>query len=130
MSRQDFVPESMQVIEDRFRYSPAVRAGDTLFIAGQVGRDADLNVVFGKEAQLVQAFENVKTALESGGADFDDVIEMVTYHTDTRDLELVIEVKDRYLKNRFPAWTAVGVTVLGTPGIEFEITCRAYLGDK
>jgi len=120
----------MQIIKDRFHYNPAVRTGDMLFIAGQVGRDADLNVVLGKEAQLVQAFENVKTALKEAGADFDDVIEMHTYHTDMRDLELIIEVKDRYFKGPVPTWTGFGVTALGTPGIEFEITCRAYVGDK
>jgi enamine deaminase RidA (YjgF/YER057c/UK114 family) len=130
VSRQDIVPPSMKVINERYRYSPAVRAGDMLFIAGQVGRDADMNVVLGKEAQMVQAFENVRTVLNEAGAGFDDVVEMVTYHTDMRDLALVIEIKDRYFTNRYPTWTGVGVTALSTPGLEFEIKCTAYLGDK
>ena len=130
MSRIDIVPNSMKVINERFHYSPAVRAGDMLFIAGQVGRDADMNVVLGKEAQITQAFENVKTVLEEASATFDDIVEMVTYQTDMRDLQLVIDVKERYFKNRYPTWTGVGVTALSTPGLEFEIKCTAYLGPK
>tara|TARA_Y100000590_G_scaffold56606_1_gene59398 strand:- start:6632 stop:7024 length:393 start_codon:yes stop_codon:yes gene_type:complete len=130
MSRIDIVPNSMKVINERFHYSPAVRAGDMLFIAGQVGRDADMNVVLGKEAQITQAFENVKTVLEEASATFDDIVEMVTYQTDMRDLQLVIDIKERYFKNRYPTWTGVGVTALSTPGLEFEIKCTAYLGPK
>ena len=130
MSRIDIVPNSMKVINERFHYSPAVRGGDMLFIAGQVGRDADMNVVLGKEAQITQAFENVKTVLEEASATFDDIVEMVTYQTDMRDLQLVIDIKERYFKNRYPTWTGVGVTALSTPGLEFEIKCTAYLGPK
>ena len=130
MSRIDIVPNSMKVINERFHYSPAVRAGDMLFIAGQVGRAADMNVVLGKEAQITQAFENVKTVLEEASATFDDIVEMVTYQTDMRDLQLVIDIKERYFKNRYPTWTGVGVTALSTPGLEFEIKCTAYLGPK
>ena len=126
-SRIDIVPESMRIINERYHYSPAVRAGNMLFIAGQVGRDADMNVVEGKEAQIVQAFENLKLVLNEASADFDDVVEIVTYHTDMRDLALVVEVKDRYFKNRYPTWTGVGVSALSTPGLEFEIKATAYL---
>ncbi len=129
-TRQDIVPKSMREINQRFHYSPGVRVGDFLFIAGQVGRTEDLQPVLGKEAQFTQAFENVKTVLEEAGASFDDVVEMVTYHTDMRDLQLFIEVKDRYFVNRFPAWTGVGVTSLAMPGLEVEIKCTAWLGDR
>jgi enamine deaminase RidA (YjgF/YER057c/UK114 family) len=128
--RKDIVPKSMQAINERFHYSPGVRAGDFLFIAGQVGRSEDLTAVLGKEAQFTQAFENVKTVLEEAGAGFDDVVEMVTYHTDMRDLALFIEVKDRYFIDRFPTWTGVGVTSLAMPGLEVEIKCTAWLGAR
>ena len=93
--RESVVPTDMQNIHERFHYSPGVRAGNLLFIAGQVGRDDNLNVVEEKEAQFVQAFENVKKVLTAAGATFDDVVEMVTYHTDMRDLQMFIQVKDQ-----------------------------------
>lgn len=58
--RESIIPSDMQNIHERFHYSPGVKAGNLLFIAGQVGRDEHLQVVEGKEAQFVQAFENVK----------------------------------------------------------------------
>src|SRR5882672_4985156 len=110
IKRTNVVPKEMEAIKNRFHYSPGVRAGNFLFIAGQVGRDENLQVVEGKEAQFVQAFENVKKVLTAAGATFDDVVEMVTYHTDMRDLQLFIQVKERYITNpeRFPTWTGIG----------------------
>ena len=127
--RMNVVPVGMEGIKQRFHYNPGVKAGNLLFIAGQVGRDANLNVVEGKEAQFVQAFENVKRVLTAAGATFDDVVEMVTYHTDMRDIQLFIAVKDRYYAGEYPAWTAVGVTALAMPGLMVEIKCVAILKD-
>lgn len=128
-TRADITPQAMRTIRERFRYSPGVRAGNLLYIAGQVGRDENLQVVVDKEAQFAQAFENVKRVLTEAGATFDDVVEMVTYHTDMRDLELFISVKDRYITNldRLPTWTGIGTTALAMPGLFVEIKCMAYL---
>lgn len=127
--RKNIVPKEMELIKQRFHYNPGVRAGNLLFIAGQVGRDENLNVIEGKEAQFVQAFENVKKVLSAAGATFDDVVDMVTYHTDMRDLQLFITVKDRYYTGEYPAWTGIGVTSLAMPGLMVEIKCVALLKD-
>src|SRR5882672_5806470 len=110
IKRTNVVPKEMEAIKNRFHYSPGVKAGPLLYIAGQVGRDENLNVVEGKEAQFVQAFENVKKVLTAAGVTFDDVVEMVAYYTDMRDLQLFMKVKDQYLTNldRLPTWTAIG----------------------
>jgi enamine deaminase RidA (YjgF/YER057c/UK114 family) len=86
-----------------------------------------LRVVEGKEAQIAQAFENVKKILIAAGATFDDVVEMVTYHIDMSDLQLVMKVKDRYFTNRYPTWTALGAPALAMPGLLVEIKCIAIL---
>jgi enamine deaminase RidA (YjgF/YER057c/UK114 family) len=121
----------MQNIHEQFHYAPGVTAGKLLFVAGQVGRDRALRVVEGKEAQFVQAFENVKQVLAAAGATFDDIVEMVTYHTDMQDLPLFIQVRDRYITNqdRYPAWTAIGASALAMPGLLAEIRCTALLPD-
>jgi enamine deaminase RidA (YjgF/YER057c/UK114 family) len=128
-NRTSIVPHEMQNLAERFHYSPGVKAGNLLFIAGQVGRDENLRVIEGQEAQFVQAFENVKKVLTAAGATFDDVVEMVSYHVDMRDLQLFIQVRDRYVTNkeRYPAWTAIGVTALAMPGLLAEIKCTALL---
>lgn len=125
--RKDIIPPGMENIHERFRYSPGVLIDDTLYIAGQVGRDGNLEVVEGTEAQFAQAFENVAKVLRAAGAGFDDVVEMVTYHTDMRDLALFMQVKNRYFTGRVPAWTGIGVTSLAMPGLVVEIKCTARL---
>jgi len=127
--REAVVPKDMKDIPEKFRYSPGVKAGPFLFIAGQVGRDAGMKVIEGKEAQIIQAFENVKKVLTEAGVSFDDVVDMVTYVTDMRDLQLLMKVKDLYFTNpeRLPAWTAIGTTVLANPGLFVEVKCTALL---
>src|SRR5581483_2834660 len=127
--RASVVPKEMEHLHTRFRYSPGVKAGPFLFMAGQVGRDAGLNVVEGKEGQFIRAFENVKAVLTEAGLTFSDVVEMVTYYTDLRDLPLFMTVKDRYFTDldRLPTWTAIGTTALAMPGLFVEIKCTALL---
>ena len=127
--RRDIIPTGMENIFERFHYAPGVLVDDTLYIAGQVGRDENLNVIEGTEAQFTQAFENVKKVLTAAGAGFDNVVEMITYHVDMRDLLLFMEVKDRYFTGRVPAWTGIGVTALAMPGLLVEIKCTAKLAD-
>ena len=127
--REAIVPKDMKDIPEKFHYSPGVKAGPFLFIAGQVGRDENMKVIEGKEEQMAQAFENVKKVLSEAGVSFDDVVEMVTYLTDMRDLQLLMKVKDRYFTNleSLPTWTAIGTTVLANPGLFVEVKCTALL---
>ena len=124
------VPTSMQNIYERFHYAPAVRIGPWITCAGQVGRDADLRVVEGLKAQIVQAWENVRMVLASAGAGFEHVYAMTTYHVDIQaQLALFCEIKDRFIlrSNPPPAWTGVGVTALTFPGQVVEIQVNAYV---
>jgi enamine deaminase RidA (YjgF/YER057c/UK114 family) len=127
-TRKDIIPRGMEIIFERFHYAPGVLVDDTLYIAGQVGRNEALEVVNGTEAQFVQAFENVKKVLDAAGSSFDDIVEMVTYHVDMGDLQLFMQVKDRYFSGRLPAWTGIGVTALAMPGLVVEIKCQARIG--
>lgn len=127
--RRDIIPPGMENIFECFHYAPGVLVDDTLYIAGQLGRDADLNVIEGAEAQFTQAFENVSKVLQAAGAGFDDVVDMLTFHMDMRDLPLFMNVKDRYFSGRVPAWTGIGVAALAMPGLLVEIKCTARLAD-
>ncbi|MCG8365350.1 MAG: RidA family protein [Pseudanabaenales cyanobacterium] len=148
-TREVIIPKGMEILYEKYHYCPGVKVGNTLYISGQVGRDANLQVVEETEAQFVQAFKNVKKVLSAAGATFDDVVEMITYHvtgvsagqsqaqlSPTSEqqlltiphLPLFIKVKDRYFTHRFPTWTGVGITGLSTPGLIVEIKCTAVLG--
>lgn len=137
-TREVIIPAGMEVLYEKYHYCPGVKVGHTLYISGQVGRDENMQVVEGTEAQFVQAFENVKKVLTAAGASFNDVVEMITYHvTEPADassqpvtiphLPLFINVKDQYFTEQYPTWTGVGVTGLSTAGLIVEIKCTAVL---
>ena len=113
-----------------FQYSQAVRAGGLLHLAGQCPVDAQGNTVAAGDVrgQTRQVFENLKAVLAAAGLTLDDVVEIVSYHTDMADLPAVAEVKAEYLTHDFPAWTAVGVTALAFPGQLLEIKATALAG--
>ncbi|MBR8071749.1 RidA family protein [Burkholderia cenocepacia] len=123
------VPSGMEAVYEKIGYAPGLRAGDTLYVSGQIGRDAAMQLVEDREAQIVQAFENLKHVLEAAGASFDDVVDLTTFHTDMRDLPLFMQVRDRYFHaHPRPAWTAVGAHMLGgAPGYIVEIKAVAVL---
>ncbi|MEM9754678.1 MAG: RidA family protein [Pseudomonadota bacterium] len=128
-SRKVIVPPGMENIYDTYHYAPGILVGDTLYISGQVGRDADLKVVDGVEAQFTQAFENVGKVLTAAGASFDDVIEMETWFAESMaDLATFLTVKDRFFTTRYPTWTGFAVNGFSMPGILVEIKCKAILG--
>ena len=142
-TREVIVPEGMEMLYEKYHYCPGIKVGNMLYISGQVGRDENMQVVEGTEAQFVQAFENVKKVLLAAGATFNEVVEMITYHvTETSSasgdsqssltipyLPLFIEVKDRYFTRQYPTWTGVGVTGLSTARLIVEIKCTAVLED-
>jgi enamine deaminase RidA (YjgF/YER057c/UK114 family) len=71
--------------------------GDVLYVSGQIGRGPDMQLVEPREAQIVQAFENLKRVLETAGGTLEDIVDLTTFHTDMRDLPLFIKVRNRYL---------------------------------
>ncbi|MBI2798738.1 MAG: RidA family protein [Gammaproteobacteria bacterium] len=127
-TRHEIIPRGMENLRERFHYAPGVLVDGTLYIAGQLGRDEELRAIQGAEAQMIQAFDNVAKILDAAGASFDDVVEMTTFHTDMRDLALFMQVKDRYFRNRVPAWTGIGISALAMPGLIVEIKCIAVIG--
>ena len=129
MKREVIRPPGLEAVYETFHYAPGIRVGDTLYISGQVGRDADLKVVEGTEAQYVQAFENVAAVLAAAGSSFDDVVEMETWFLeDMADLDLFMAVKDRYFVDTYPTWTGFAVRGFSMPGIHVEIKCTAVIG--
>jgi len=128
-TRKLIVPPGLEAVYEKFHYAPGILVGDTLYISGQVGRDKDLKVVEGAEAQFTQAFENVGAVLTAAGATFDDVIEMETWFVESMsDLALFMQVKDRYFTKTYPTWTGFAVKGCSMPGLLVEIKCKAILG--
>ena len=122
-------PPSTQPLYDALHYSQATRVGDTVWVSGQVGIDAAMKPARGMEAQARLAFQGLRTVLETAGASLADVVELTTFHTDLRgEMEAFAAVKDEYFPDRYPSWTAVGVTQLALPELRVEIRAVAVVG--
>ncbi|MEY5099069.1 MAG: hypothetical protein RJA36_1788 [Pseudomonadota bacterium] len=129
--REAIIPAGMEAVYRDIHYAPAVRAGNTLYISGQIGRNEQMQLVEEKEAQFVQTFENLKKVLDAAGASFDDIVDITSFHTDMRDLPLYMKVRDRYFTGNYPAWTAIGAAQLcGQPGYFLEVKAVAVLPQR
>lgn len=130
MDRQPVIPAGMERLYQRIKYAPAMRVGNQIWVSGQIGHRSGHGLVADKREQFVQVFENLKGVLAAAGADFGHVVDVTSFHTDLRDLPLYIEVRDGYLAQPYPAWTAVGVTMLGgEAGCFLEVKLLAVLTD-
>jgi enamine deaminase RidA (YjgF/YER057c/UK114 family) len=96
--------------------------GRIVYIAGQLGLKPSGDIAGDFRAQVVQAFENLKSALAAVGAGFDDVVKLNNYLVDIKtNLPIYREVRDKYVNTaQPPASTTVGVTALARPDALFE----------
>ncbi len=152
-TRRTIVPEALRGVYEGWHFAPAVISRGMIYCSGIIGTSVDgeapgkealegarstttvsdaglaaLQAVRDPEAQFATAFEALAAILAEAGAGLGDVIEITTYHVDIgRYMEAFVRVKDRYLKEPYPAWTAIGVAELVVPGGLMEIRAIAAL---
>lgn len=110
-------------------YSQAVRAGDTVYLSGQIPLDpASGQMVDGAFADRVKrVFDNLRAVCRAGGGDLDRVVRVTVYLTDLANFGTVNEVMAKYFKEPYPARAAVGVASLPR-GADVEVDAVMYLG--
>ena len=108
-------------------YSPAVRAGDFIYVSGQTPRDPGTGVLVGADiaTQTRQTLVNVQRLLREAGASMDDVVSVIIYLTDIDDWSAMNVVYGEFFREPFPSRTAVGAQLRG---ILVEISAVAYVG--
>jgi enamine deaminase RidA (YjgF/YER057c/UK114 family) len=110
---ETLAPEGQQATYDVAHFAPAVVEGDRIYVSGVIGTDAAGKVPDDPATQFECAFEGVKKVLEAAGAGLGDIVEITTYHVDFHDhLKAFVAVKDRYITEPYPAWTAIGISAL------------------
>ncbi len=101
----------------------------TVYIAGQLARDAQGNIV-GKgdiRAQLRQVCENIKAAVTAAGGTLADVVQTSTFVTDWTEFRKAMDVRHEYFGNVLPTSTTVQVSALAAPEFMVEISAIAVL---
>ena len=111
-------------------YVHAVRAGELVFIAGQVALDEDNRVVGPGDpsAQIEQCWRNISRALTAAGGTLRDVVKIVCYFKDIRHFPLELEVRQRLLGDGpYPVATVLQVANLGLDALLVEIDATAVV---
>lgn len=103
-------------------YSPAVEAGEFVYLSGQGPMNPATHQLVGGDvqSQAEQTFKNLFAILEACGLSSDDVVKVNVYLTDMADFSAMNEVYARQFKPPYPARTTVGVASLPM-GIKIEI---------
>ncbi|WP_088892820.1 RidA family protein [Leptolyngbya ohadii] len=112
-------------------YCHAVRAGDFLFVTGQLSQNPETGQVDrgSIEDQTHRVMQNLKMVLDHAGSSFERVVMARVFLTDFRHLATVNQIYASYFPNGgFPGRTAIGVTALAGFG-DVEIDLIVYCGE-
>lgn len=103
-------------------YSQAVRAGDTVYLSGQIPLDPQTMEVVNDtfEAQAVRVFDNLTAVAEAAGGSLADIVKLTVLLTDLDNFATVNEIMTRYFKAPYPARAAYAVKAL-PKGVDIEV---------
>jgi len=109
-------------------YSQAVRAGDTVYVSGQIGFDpATMQLAEGIDAQIHRVFRNLAAIAQAAGLGLDRAVRMTVYLTDLGHFARVNEIMAQYVGEPYPSRAALGVASLPR-GALVEVDCILYAG--
>ena len=108
-------------------FSSAVRVGNMLYLAGQIGTDHGKLVEGGIKPETKQALQNIKTVLEANGSDMEHVVKCTVFLADMKEWPDMNDVyRTMFAAGKFPARSAFGATGLAN-NARTEIECIAVV---
>ncbi len=120
------LPESMKRSYENFHFAPAQIQDGILYASGQIGSGPDGKIPEDAEEEFRNAWQSVGAILTEANMDFSNIIEFTSYHVGLQShMGKFMKVKDEFIKEPYPAWTAIGITELAIPGARVEIRVRA-----
>jgi 2-iminobutanoate/2-iminopropanoate deaminase len=108
-------------------FSPGVRAGDLIFLSGQIGTDPSTGTLVGGGVaeQTEQAIHNLAAVLEAAGRTLNDVVRVGVYLADMGNFAVMNEVYAHRFSQPFPARTTIGVAALPLgAAVEIDLVAR------
>ena len=128
MAIKSIVRDSGKFLYDNFHFSEAVESDGLLLCSGIIGTGQDGKVPEDIREEFDNAWSGVISLLEEAGADASHIVEYTSYHVGLQaNMAAFMEVRDKYLREPWPAWTAIGITELAVPGAHVEIRVTAKL---
>jgi enamine deaminase RidA (YjgF/YER057c/UK114 family) len=115
-------PPTAKSTYERFHFSQAVRAGNLVICSGQIGLAANGRPPAEIEDEFRAAWRAVGHVLTAAGLGYADIVEYTTFHVGLQaHMGTFMKVRDEYVTEPWPAWTAIGITELAVPGAHVEI---------
>ena len=131
MTVRAIVPPAFRAAAEQSKMSPGILSGNHLFLTGVTGSGPEGQMAADPETQFRAAFEKIDAVLAEAGLTFAAVVEMTSYHVGLRDhFELFDTVRLDYVREPYPAWTAVEAGGLRREGalVEIRVIAAVDLG--
>jgi enamine deaminase RidA (YjgF/YER057c/UK114 family) len=126
MEHRNIVPNDQHHYYQDWLMSPGMTGGGLLFLTGMTGHRSDNTFAEDPEEQIRDAFARIGDVLAEAGLEWDSLVEMTSYHIGLQNhIEVFREVRAEYVREPYPAWTAIEVTGFVTPGAIVEIRAVA-----
>jgi enamine deaminase RidA (YjgF/YER057c/UK114 family) len=126
MTREVILPDANRRAYDAFHFAPAVRAGDLVLLSGQIGLNEHGQVPDSPEEEFRNAWISIGAVLAHAGLGYQDIVEFTSYHVGLQShLAAFMKVRDEFISEPWPAWTAIGIVELAVPGARVEIRVLA-----
>jgi 2-iminobutanoate/2-iminopropanoate deaminase len=112
-----------------YKMATRMEGGRLLYIAGQVARDAEGNVLAPRDVrtQARQVFQNLRQVLHAAGGDLEDLLKITTYITRIEDFPAVAEERRQFFPGELPASTLIVVISLAQPDLLIEVEGMAVI---
>jgi reactive intermediate/imine deaminase len=94
-------------------YSQAIRAGNTIYLSGQIGLDPEtMQMAEGIDAQIRRVFLNLQAVAAAAGGSLDDIVKVTVYLTDLAHFPRVNDIMAGFFEKPYPARATIGVAAL------------------
>jgi enamine deaminase RidA (YjgF/YER057c/UK114 family) len=115
------------LLYDHYHFSEAALCHELLLCSGVIGTSADGKIPDHPEQEYRNAWQSISAVLAEAGMGLENIVEYTSYHVGLQDqMATFMSVRDEFLSEPWPAWTAIGITELAVPGarVEIRITAR------
>jgi len=127
---QNFNPYPTYQIFKTFNLSLSAKAGDFLFLTGQIGANDDGTFPEDFDNQLENVLKHLDRIIKDAGASWENVVQMRSFHVGDLEEQFpkILELKAKLMPNHQHAWTALGVQQLIPKSSLIEIDLVVYVG--
>lgn len=131
MNNKVIMTESGKFSYDRFHFAPAVASQGFLFCSGIIGTDSKGKLPQDIKEEFRNAWRDIGVLLQEAGVDYTRIIEYTSYHVGLQQhMAEFMSVRDEFIVEPWPAWTAIGISELAVPGAHVEIRVTAGMDDQ